>query len=171
LWLVTKHGIAPDSPIIGWTLSAFTLSAALGGMTAATLSTRIAPRLLMSITLGLAPIPLYMLFALKPNTLPYYMVIMMAGALAQASLPLLIVSVQNLAPHAMATASGMAMGFSSGVAGLLYIAVGYLQETIGLVPAMQLSYLAALPAAVLVFWLVDSAPVLPKATSAPCRPR
>jgi FSR family fosmidomycin resistance protein-like MFS transporter len=156
LWLVREHGIAPDSTIISWTLSAFTLSAALGGILAAALSTRIAPRFIISTTLGLAPIALYMIFAFEPHTVPFYVTVMFAGALVQASLPLMIVSAQNLAPQAMATASGMAMGFSSGVAGLLYIGTGYLQEVIGLVPAMQLSYLAALPAALLAFWILSA---------------
>lgn len=151
LWLVNQHGVAPDSPLIGWTLAAFTLSAAIGGILAATLSGRISADILISTTLGLSPIALFMVFAFEPHTVTFYAVVMIAGALVHASLPLMVVSAQNLAPNATATASGMVMGFSSGIAGLLHIGIGYLQEFIGLVPAMQVSYLAVLPAALLAY--------------------
>ncbi len=73
----------------------------------------------------------------------------LAGGLVYASLPHMILSAQDLAPHAMGAASGMLMGFTSGVAGVLYIGVGWLQEAIGLAPAMVSSYLLMLPAALL----------------------
>lgn len=65
--------------------------------------------------------------------------------------PLLIVSAQDLAPQAVATASGMLMGLTVGVAGVLYVGIGRLQEAIGLAPAMGLSYLTLAPAAALAF--------------------
>jgi MFS transporter, FSR family, fosmidomycin resistance protein len=151
LWLVAYHNVAPDDPLIGWTLAAFTLAAALGGMVAAALSSRIEQRLLVSGSLLLSPLPLLLMFTLEPNTLSFFLTVMAGGALIHASLPLMIVSAQNLAPQATATAAGMLMGFSTGIAGILYIGVGYLQETLGLVPAVQISYLAAIPAALLAF--------------------
>lgn len=154
LWLVATHDIAPDDPLIGWTLAAFTLAAALGGMVAAALSNRIEQRLLISSSLLLSPLPLLLMFALEPNTPPFFLTVMAGGALVHASLPLMIVSAQNLAPQSTSTAAGMLMGFSTGIAGIVYVGVGRLQETLGLVPAMQMSYLAAIPAALLAFYVL-----------------
>lgn len=44
LWLVQVHGLAPDAPLIGWTLAIFSLAAAMGGVIAGVLSTRISRR-------------------------------------------------------------------------------------------------------------------------------
>jgi MFS transporter, FSR family, fosmidomycin resistance protein len=164
LWLVGQ-GIAPDAPLIGWTLSAFSLAAALGGMTAATLGSRFERRTLISTTLLLAPLPLLGLFWMEPGTLLYFIAVVLAGALLYASMPLLVVSAQNLAPNAMASASGMLMGFSAGIAGLLYIGMGRLQESIGLEPSLRVSYLALLPAAVIAFWLLRKLPPAQPATA------
>lgn len=41
------------------------------------------------------------------------------------------------------------MGFSAGVAGLVYVGIGQLQEFIGLAPALGVSYLALIAAAAL----------------------
>jgi MFS transporter, FSR family, fosmidomycin resistance protein len=168
LWLVGQ-GIAPDDPLIGWTLSVFSLAAALGGMTAATFGSRFERRTLISTTLLLAPLPLLGLFWMEPGTLLYFVAVVLAGALLYASMPLMVVSAQNLAPNAMASASGMLMGFSTGIAGLLYVGMGRLQESIGLEPSLRLSYLALLPAAVIAFWVLgrlsttQPATVLPRA--------
>jgi hypothetical protein len=42
----------------------------------------------------------------------------------------------------------MLMGFSAGVAGLIYVGIGRLQEGMGLVPAMSIGYLALIAAGV-----------------------
>ena len=55
----------------------------------------------------------------------------------------------------MGAASGMLMGFTSGVAGLLYVGVGRLQEAIGLAPAMVSSYLLMVPAALLALYVLS----------------
>ncbi|RIH90562.1 hypothetical protein Mterra_00357 [Calidithermus terrae] len=51
--------------------------------------------------------------------------------------------------------SSMLMGLTVGLAGLLYVGVGRLQEVVGMAPAMALSYLALLPAALLARAAVD----------------
>lgn len=61
-------------------------------------------------------------------------------------MPLLIVSIQNLSPKNAATAPGMMMGFYAGVAGLVYVGIGRLQEAMGLIPAMSFGYLALIAA-------------------------
>ena len=40
------------------------------------------------------------------------------------------------------------MGFSAGVAGLVYVGIGRLQESIGLAPAIMVGYLALLAGAI-----------------------
>jgi FSR family fosmidomycin resistance protein-like MFS transporter len=51
LWLVQEQGVARDDTLIGWTLAAFSLSAAVGGVTAGALSTRVSRRMLVSGTM------------------------------------------------------------------------------------------------------------------------
>jgi len=149
LWLVGDRGIPRDAPLIGWTLATFSFAAALGGIVAGVLSTRISRRLLISGSMLLALVPLLGVFALDPGSPAFFLAVAMAGMLVNAGLPLMLVTAQDLAPHAVATASGMLMGLTSGTAGLLYIGVGWLQEVIGLAPAMILSYLTLVPGAFL----------------------
>ena len=149
LWLVQAHGLAPDSAVIGWTLAAFSLSAAGGGIAAGLLNRRISARWLIVTSLTLAPLPLWGLFAMAPATPAYYLAVMAAGALVNAGLPLLVVKAQDAAPQAVGAVSGMLMGFTAGAAGLLYVGIGGLQAAWGIGLPMGLSYLALWPAAAL----------------------
>jgi FSR family fosmidomycin resistance protein-like MFS transporter len=130
------------------------LSAAAGAVTGGVLSVRVSRRGLVSGTLLLALLPLFAIFALEPGTLPYFLAVILAGALIHTGSPLLIISAQDLAPHAIATASGMLMGLTTGTAGVLYIGVGRLQEAIGLAPAMGISFLSVIPAALVAFYVL-----------------
>jgi FSR family fosmidomycin resistance protein-like MFS transporter len=150
LWLVSR-GVARDSLLIGWTLAAFSASAAGGGILAAALSARVSRRLLVSGSMLVAPLPLFAVFFLEPGTPLFFLAVVLAGALVNAGFPLKVVSAQELAPRSVAAASGLLMGFTSGTAGVLYIGVGRLQETIGLAAAMGLSYLGLLPGAILAY--------------------
>ena len=156
LWLVNDHNLPSDSTLIGWTLSAFSLSAALGGIAGGMISNRVGmKRLIITSTLS-ALVPLYGIFSLEPGSLLYFTAVILAGALVNAGMPLLIVRAQDLSPENKATASGMMMGFSAGAAGLLYVGIGRLQELIGLIPAMQVGYLTLIGAAVLVSFTLKS---------------
>lgn len=148
LWLVAQ-GVPSDSALIGWTLAAFALAAAAGGILASTVMGRVPTVPLVGGTMLLALVPLLGLFAFAPGSGLFFAAVVLAGALMHASFPLLIVRAQDLAPQAVATASGMLMGFATGVAGLLYVGVGYLQELLGIAMAMQLAFLALVPAALL----------------------
>jgi len=149
LWLVHQHNLPGNSTLIGWTLSAFSLSAAVGGIAGGMISNRLGAKRLIVGSLLFALLPLYSIFFLVPGSMSYFIAVMLAGALVNAGMPMLIVSAQDLSPKSAATASGMLMGFSAGVAGLVYVGVGWLQEFIGLAPAMGISYLALLAAAAL----------------------
>lgn len=149
LYLVARHGLAPDSPVLFSTLTTFSVAAALGGIVAGALERR-APRSLLIVASMLASlVPFGLLFALAPGTAGYFLAVVAAGALVNAGLPLMVVAAQDLAPHAMGAASGLLMGFTWGTAGLLYVGVGALQEGLGLWPAMTLAYALLIPAGVL----------------------
>ncbi len=149
LWLVQHRGVDRDAALLGWTLTTFYLSAALGGVVAGSLGRWIERRLLVTGSLLLAPVPLLAVFALEPSGVPYFLAVALAGALTNAAFPLLVVSAQDLAPSAVGTASGMLMGLPVGAAGLLYVGIGWLQERIGMGAAMGVSYLSLIPAAIL----------------------
>ncbi|MDQ3458062.1 MAG: MFS transporter [Deinococcota bacterium] len=149
LWLVTSHGVGRDATLIGLTIGLFTFSGGLGGMLASTLAVRVGRKRLITATMLLALPALYLVLLLPPGSLLYFLAIMLAGGLTNAALPLMVVSAQDLAPQAVATASGMLMGLTWGTAGVLYIFVGLLQEAIGIGPAMRVGYLFLIPAALL----------------------
>ncbi|HSL47313.1 MAG TPA: MFS transporter [Anaerolineales bacterium] len=149
LWLVHEHDLPRTSTLIGWTLSLFSLAAALGGIAGGMLINKLGAKRLIVSSLLLALLPLYSIFFLQPGSSIYFVMVALAGALVNAGMPMLIVSAQDLAPKAAATAAGMLMGFSAGVAGLIYVAIGWLQESIGLAPAMATGFLALIAGAVL----------------------
>lgn len=157
LWLVNDRGIASEGALIGWTLAVYNVSAAAGGITAALLSSRISRRWLIPTTMVASLIPTFAVFLLRPGDLTFYLAVALAGALSHAALPIMIITAQDLAPYALATASGL-MGFSLGVAGVLYAGVGRLQEVLGLVPAMSLAYLVTVPAAMLAAYVLRRHP-------------
>ncbi len=151
LWLAQVRGFAPDAPVISWTLAAFALSGGLGAIGAGALSARLPRRLLIVGTMLVALPALLAVFALPAGGVAYYLMVVVGGAAANASVPLLIVSAQDLAPGSMGAATGMLMGFTWGTAGVLYMAEGLLQQAIGLMPAMMLAFLCLVPAAALAY--------------------
>jgi FSR family fosmidomycin resistance protein-like MFS transporter len=125
-------------------------------------------------SLLLALVPLYSIFLLTPGSPAYFVMVLFAGALVNAGMPMLIVSAQDHAPTAAATAAGMLMGFSAGVAGLVYVGIGRLQETLGLTPAIMVAYLTLVVGTVFALVAIkphkqnEDAPV--DATSCLCSP-
>ena len=87
----------------------------------------------------------------EPGGPAYFLMAGLGGALVNAGLPLKIVTAQELAPRAVPSASGMLMGFAMGVAGLVYVGVGALQEAVGLAPAASLVNGTLAPTALLAF--------------------
>ncbi len=149
LWLVEAHGVAPDAAVIAATLAAFSVGAGVGGLGAGALATRFSRRTLMVGAMALAAPAMLAIFVVTPGTWAYYLVVVLGGVLANAAVPLLIVSAQDLAPGSMGAASGMLMGFTWGSAGVLYLGIGVLQETIGLASSMALAFAMLLPAALI----------------------
>jgi MFS transporter, FSR family, fosmidomycin resistance protein len=149
LFLVNVRGFAPDAPVIGLTLFAYGVASAAGGMLVGAFERRLGRiRLIVATMLLAVPVGVATL-VVTPDTALYYIAVAVAGALANASVPLLVVSAQDLAPHAVGSASGMLMGFTWGTAGVAYIGFGALQEAIGLAPALVVGFAFLIPAAAL----------------------
>lgn len=162
LWLVTERGVATDAAVIGWTLAVYSLAAAAGGVAAGAASARIRPAVLVPATMVAALAPLAALFTTDPGSVAYFLVVTAAGALVHAGAPVMVVAAQDLAPHnAVAAASGMLMGFTTGMAGLLYVGIGRLQELAGFAPAMAVGFAALLPGAVLAMPVLARRPASP----------
>lgn len=149
LLLVQERGVSPSSPTIFWTLAVFSFFGGVGGIVAGALERRLSREALISGSMLLALVPLYALFLLPAGGVLYFAAVALAGALVNGGLPLMVVSAQDLAPHAMGTASGMLMGLTWGTAGVVYILIGALQELIGIGPAMAASFATLVPGAFL----------------------
>jgi FSR family fosmidomycin resistance protein-like MFS transporter len=143
IWLVAEQGVARDAPLIGWTLSAFSLAAAAGGIAAGAVAPSVSARFAVGGSLFAALLPLYALFVVEVGSVAWFAAVMLAGALLNAPMPILVVTAQNLVPRSVAAASGMLHGLAHGIAGILYIGVGALQGVVGIGAA--LAYTFALP--------------------------
>src|SRR5690625_107428 len=154
LWLVQDRGVSTDSSVIFWTLTTFSFFGGLGGILAGMLERRVSRGVLISGSMLLALVPLFLLFGLPAGSFPYYLAVALSGALINGGLPLMVVSAQDLAPHAMGTASGMLMGLTWGTAGLIYIGIGALQEVVGISASMALSFTTLVPGALLAQWVL-----------------
>ncbi len=149
LYLVNVRGFAADAPEIGSTLAAYSFAAAAAGLLAGAFEQRLGRIRLVVLTM-LAAIPVLVVTMLaSPGTLAFYVLVALSGLLTNASVPLLVVSAQDLAPHAVGSASGMLMGFTWGLAGVAYLGFGALQQLVGITPALLASFASLLPAAIL----------------------
>lgn len=149
LYLANVQGYATDAPIIGWTLGCYGVASSLGVFAAGALERRLGRgRLIVGSMLAAFPLLLATLL-LPPGGPAYYALVAAAGLASNAAIPLLVVSAQDLADGKVATASGMLMGFTWGVAGVIYVGFGALQQTVGLVPALATSFAFLVPAALL----------------------
>ncbi len=149
LYLVNVRGFAPDAPEIGATLAAYSFAAAAAGLLAGLFEARLGRIRLIVITMVLAVPVLIVTLGATPGTLTFYALVALSGLLTNASVPLLVVSAQDLAPHAVGSASGMLMGFTWGMAGVAYLGFGALQEIVGITPALLTSFAFLIPAAAL----------------------
>ncbi len=149
LWLVSTRGLPNDSPVVFGTLAVFGMAGGLGGIVAGLLDGRLNRQLLVTGTMLLALVPLFTLLFLTPGSFLYFTCVFLAGALINGGLPLMVVSAQDLAPHAVGTASGMLMGLTWGSAGVIYLGIGAIQQAVGIVPALVLSFLTLVPGALI----------------------
>jgi FSR family fosmidomycin resistance protein-like MFS transporter len=149
LWLVREHGYEPDASLIGWTLSVFALAAGGGSLLGGFLAPRIGRRAtIVGSLLATAP-PLLGVVVFEPGGVAYFAAAATAGVLIYTSSPVKVVIAQDLAPHAPAAASGMILGMTSAVAGALYIALGQIQQTLGLEAGITIGFLMVIPASLI----------------------
>ncbi len=151
LWLVNAKGLAPASPVVFWTITVFTISGSAGGILAGLVENRFSRQALVTGTMLLAMLPLFAMLVVAPGSLLYYACVALSGILVNGGLPIMVVAAQDMAPHAVATASGMMMGLTWGTAGVLYLGVGAVQGAIGMNAAMALSVLPLLPGALIAY--------------------
>lgn len=169
LWLVNSRGLSPTDPVVFWTVTTFTLSGAVGGILAGVVENRFTRTQLVTGTMLLATAPLFLMLVSQPGSVGFFALVAASGILINGGLPIMVVSAQDMAPHAVATASGMMMGLTWGTAGVLYLGIGALQETIGMQVAMAISILPLLPGALIAHRVlaVKSIPVSSAPTNAP----
>ncbi|HEX5826524.1 MAG TPA: MFS transporter [Candidatus Limnocylindrales bacterium] len=148
LLLVQVRGIDPTDPLLGLVLAVFNGAAAVGAVAAAAMGSRIPAGVLVPVTFVAGVVPLAGLLLLPLSAVGILALAALAGALLNAGLPAMLVRAHDLAPHRRAAASGMLMGLPMGLAGIAYIGVGWLQETVGVVPALGVAFAMALPAAI-----------------------
>lgn len=151
LWLVNAKGLAPASPVVFWTITVFTISGSAGGILAGLVENRFSRQALVTGTMLLAMLPLFAMLVVAPGSVLYYVCVALSGILVNGGLPIMVVAAQDMAPHAVATASGMMMGLTWGTAGVLYLGVGAVQGAIGMNAAMALSVLPLLPGALIAY--------------------
>lgn len=149
LWLVREHGYPTDAALIGWTLSTFAIGAGggalLGGILAPVLGRR---RTIAGSLLAAAPV-LASVVLLPPGSIAFFAAVALAGVLIYMPSPVKVVIAQDLAPHTPGPAAGMILGVAAAVAGVLYVALGALQEAIGLEAGILVGFSMVVPAALI----------------------
>jgi MFS family permease len=137
----------------------FSLAAGLGSLLGGFLAPRLGRRLVITGSLLATAGPLLALPHLEPGSLPFFVAAALGGVLLYTSSPVMVVAAQDLAPQTPAAASGVVLGLTTGVAGALYIALGRLQETIGLLEGMTVGLAMVIPAAAIALAVLLRHPV------------
>jgi FSR family fosmidomycin resistance protein-like MFS transporter len=154
LWLVHERSYGPDAAIIGWTLSTFAFAGGLGSILGGFLAPRLGPVLTIVgaflLTLG----PLLAVIAMETGTVLYFAATALAGILIFVPVPALIIIAQEFVPGAPATGSGMVLGLGSALAGMAYIALGRVQEAVGLTPGILIGFSMVVPAAFIALFVL-----------------
>jgi FSR family fosmidomycin resistance protein-like MFS transporter len=127
----------------------YQVGAAIGGLAIGWAVSRVAPRRLALASLSLAGPLLIAMLAIEPGSAQFFLAALAAGLLLNATTPLLIVAAQEHAPQSVAAASGIVMGLAGGAAGLAFIAIGAVIDSVGLRAGLSLGFVATLPAALI----------------------
>lgn len=150
LLLVHIRGIDATDPLLGLVLAVFNGAAAVGAVAAAAMGNRIPAGILVPVAFAAGTVPLAGLLLLPLPPVGILALAAAAGTMLNAGLPAMLVRAHDLAPDRRAAASGMLMGLPMGLAGIAYIGVGWLQETIGVVAALGAAFAMAVPASIVV---------------------
>lgn len=127
-------------------LAVYNIASAFGGMIGGRLSDRIGRTVVLRSSI-LMTIPLFITLVYShPSQWWYYPLTALVGAMVMANVPVSIVTAQEYAPHNIATASALMMGFAWGTSGVLYLAIGKLADLTSPVTAMVAAIMVLLPA-------------------------
>ena len=149
IWLVREHGYPPDATLIGWTLSVFAFAGGLGSVVGGFLAPRLGPTLTIVGAFVVTLVPLIAVVVSDPASPLFFVAAALAGVLIFVPVPALIIIAQEFAPGAPATASGMILGLGSALAGAAYVALGRVQETVGLEVGILIGFGMVIPAALI----------------------
>lgn len=158
LWLVNARGLEPSDAVVFWTITSFTIAGSVGGILGGLVEHRFSRQALVTGTMLLAMAPLFLMLVVAPGSVAYFVMVALSGLLVNGGLPIMVMSAQDMAPHAVATASGMLMGLTWGTAGVLYLGIGALQSVIGMDASMALSVLPLLPGAFIAYQVLRPRP-------------
>jgi FSR family fosmidomycin resistance protein-like MFS transporter len=146
LWLVDSHDIDTEGALLGWVLGAFSVAAGAGAVLGGGFGGRLGYRATAVVSLLLAT-PAMALLVVVPVGASTVVAAAVLGGLSYVSQPLLVVRAQELVPAAPVAATGVVVGLGTGIAGGLYVAVGALQEVLGLRDSLLLTSLLLAAAA------------------------
>ncbi len=146
-WIADQPGRETTDPAIGWALATFALASAAGGVIAGRLASRVGSGRILRFSLLAAAVPATALAFSAPATAASFAALLFTGALIGPAIPLLLVAAQDEAPERAATASGMIMGLSHGIAGVAFIGVSVIIGTAGYGAGVLTGAAALLPAA------------------------
>jgi FSR family fosmidomycin resistance protein-like MFS transporter len=149
-WIADQPGRSTTDTAIGWALATFALSAAAGGVVAGRLASQVGAARLLHLSLLAAAISATALAFATPATTASFATLLLTGFLIGPAIPLLLVAAQNEAPDRAATASGVIMGLSHGLAGVAFIGVSVIISTAGFGAGMLVGAAALVPAAFIV---------------------
>jgi len=149
-WIADQPGRDTTDPAIGWALATFALAAAAGGVIAGRLASRVGSGRLLRLSLLTAAIPATVLAFTDPATAAAFAALLLTGLFIGPAIPLLLVAAQNEVPERAATASGMIMGLSHGLAGVAFIGVSLIISTAGYGAGVLTGAAALIPAAFIV---------------------
>ncbi len=149
-WIADQPGRSTTDPAIGWALATFALAAAAGGVIAGRLAGRVGSARLLRLSLLAAAVPASALAFTTPATAASFASLLFTGLLIGPAIPLLLVAAQNEAPERAATASGMIMGFSHGIAGVAFVGVSVIIGAVGYGAGVLAGAAALLPAAFII---------------------
>jgi FSR family fosmidomycin resistance protein-like MFS transporter len=149
-WIADQPGRSATDPAIGWALATFALAAAAGGVIAGRLASQVGAARLLRVSLLAAAVPAGVLAFTPPATAASFVALLLTGLLIGPTIPLLLVAAQDQAPEHAATASGMIMGLSHGLAGVAFIGVSVIISTAGFGAGVLTGAAALVPAAFIV---------------------
>ena len=139
---------------IGYSLATLAVAAAVGGVVGGRYSDKMGRvKILRSSVLLALPLYVGLVFS-SPDQLWFYPLTFLVGAMVNASIPVGVVTAQEYAPKHVAVASSIMMGFSWGVAGILYWPIGILADATSPVIASLVGISLLLPS----MWLALKLP-------------